>query len=597
MKRQYKVLFANICNYQFPEKEVVPLGQLLLATILSSKEMCEAKVLDMNYVYSKGLLKKCEDLEEMLEETAEYLLQENPNFISFYSMCNIHHYVIKIASIIKRKSPKTIICLAGPHATVTARDNLEKFEFIDCIALGEGELTVESIIFGAMDQNFANSRGIAYRYNKDIVIIENDDLLCNLDTLPIIDFSLLNFIPSKTIYIEVGRGCPFSCTFCTTNSFWHKKYRLKSPERIIEEIKYIIEQFNIYDFSFEHDLFLLNKEIVMKVCELIIKNKLKITWGCSSRIDCIDEELIYMLSKAGCRGIFFGIESASRKIQSIIKKNLDISQLEILIPWLQGAGISPTFSFICGFPEETDDDIEETLELMYKIYEIYHKNYLQNKTKVQLHRLVFMPETPITKEQYDNLRLPQYYRTDLQYGEECWENRDVIELLNNKKIFTQYFELKSDFARLIEDIDVFYGFLFNYFIEYLDMTYKSLLYHYKRHLYLFRAFKNTIGSEKINRVFQNEKFTNGDIITWSIELMHSFIDVNDFGEDATFIRNMFYFEYNIFVKKHSKVENKFTMKVDYDVVRMKKQRELDFARKGYVIEFEENSIHQRCDKL
>lgn len=70
-----------------------------------------------------------------------------------------------------------------------------------------------------------------------------------------------------------------------------------------------------------------------------------------------------------------------------------------------------------------------------------------------------MPGTPITMNQYENLKLPQHYRTALQNGEECWENIEIVHLLNNKKIFTQYFELKNDFMDSIEDIDVFYGFL------------------------------------------------------------------------------------------------------------------------------------------
>ena len=122
---------------------------------------------------------------------------------------------------------------------------------------------------------------------------------------------------------------------------------------------------------------------------------MEIKWGCSSRIDTIDDELLNIMSRAGCNTIFFGVESGSQRMQKILKKNLDLNIMDKLIASLKKYNIEPIFSFIYGFPREKPADIEMTLDLYYKIYEAYRNNFFKRKAFIQLHKLMFLPGTDI----------------------------------------------------------------------------------------------------------------------------------------------------------------------------------------------------------
>src|SRR5262249_8992500 len=120
--------------------------------------------------------------------------------------------------------------------------------------------------------------------------------------------------------LELGRGCPFSCTFCSTNDFFRRRFRLKSPAHMIAEMRRVKETYGIDSFELVHDMFTVDRKRVVEFCEALIASQEEFTWGCSARTDCVDEELIAFMARAGCRGIFFGIETGSRRMQRIIDK-------------------------------------------------------------------------------------------------------------------------------------------------------------------------------------------------------------------------------------------------------------------------------------
>ena len=236
----FSCVFVNMCNYTFSEDSVVPIGQLSLATLINRKiSEATASVIDLNYVYSSNKLQRSNDLQTMITESAQFIKGcIEPKLISLYTMCNTYHYAIMLAYELKRLCPTSTVCLAGPQASIVARETLESYPSIDFIAIGEGELTIESIIQGVKTDDYSSCKGIAYRKNDTVIVIPNDELLQNLDDLPFIDYDFLNFAPHDIISIEVGRGCPYSCIFCSTNDFWKRKYRIKSPARIFSEISY-----------------------------------------------------------------------------------------------------------------------------------------------------------------------------------------------------------------------------------------------------------------------------------------------------------------------------------------------------------------------
>jgi len=583
----FNCLFVNVCNFTFSEESVVPIGQLSLASLINERiSDARARVIDLNYAFGSKQLPRSDNLNNMITDSAHFLFKEiQPQLISLYTMCNTHHYAILLANEIKRIHPECTVCLAGPQASIVAKETLENYPLIDFIAIGEGELTIEGIIRGARTSDFRQCTGIAFRECGKVIVIPNEELIQNLDELPLLDYSLLNFKPHDIISIEVGRGCPFSCTFCTTNDFWKRKYRIKSPQRIFTELTFLYYEYGIKKFGFEHDLFLVNKQAVIELCKLITEADLKIKWGCSSRLDCIDEEILSIMAEAGCYSIFFGVETGSVTMQKAIHKNLNLSLIGPLILQLKKYNIAPTFSFIYGFPGEELSDIEDTLRLMYFLYEQYRVNFFAGDATVQLHKLMFLPGTPITNDSIDDLIPLSFLRTDVQSSETHWDDLCIVKMLENKKIFPQFYGLSNVEQTELAVLDVFFAAHLVHIIEYIDCTYKALLTHFNEHIKIFYSFIHIVGVDKLNSIQSNYDMTVGDVVEAHIQLFKEYIDHAFFGEDDELIHDIFGFEYVVYCQIHSSSTFEKIIDYAYDVITMKKTREIIKKKQKMQIKF------------
>ena len=277
--------------------------------------------------------------------------------------------------------------------------------------------------------------------------------------------------------IDAGRGCPYSCTFCCTSYFWRRNYRLKSPERIVDDIEYFNKKFGITSFWFSHDAFTSNKQLVSDVCDYLIEKKLKITWRCTARIDCISEELILKMKQAGMTQIELGIESGSKRMQKMINKNLNLERAREMIEFLIKNNIYTNLFFMYGFPEETEEDLAETLEMYFDVLD---KGV--NGTSMSFCR--FTPMTDMTNKYInelvlnDNIRI--LYRGIYGYQEEYKMIKD------NKKIFTFFYHLNTDLRNKYQ-----YLFLFNTIYQKFPNSMKYLRALYKGDdLKFYRDFYN-----------------------------------------------------------------------------------------------------------
>lgn len=126
------------------------------------------------------------------------------------------------------------------------------------------------------------------------------------------------------ISIEGGRGCPFNCSFCSTSGFWGRKYRIKPVDDLIYEMKKLNKIYKFKFFNIQHDLFTANRKAIVAFCNKIIDERLNLSWGCSSRVDVLDYDLIELMAKANCKSMFLGIETGSKRMQKILNKNLNI---------------------------------------------------------------------------------------------------------------------------------------------------------------------------------------------------------------------------------------------------------------------------------
>ena len=279
---------------------------------------------------------------------------------------------VAIAEICKKHFPQIPVILGGPHATNCPHDALSK-DVIDIAVIGEGEQTFVELVDALQNwRDISDIKGIGYR-DADGVITLNPkrELIEDIDTLPFpARDRLLNGerLESESMgNMITSRGCPFQCTYCAAHTVWTRKVRFRSIENIVEEVKLIHEKFGTLQFTFWDDCFTLKKSRVLHFCELLRQEGLNINWGCNTRFDLLDEELIKEMKYAGCNNIELGVESGSPKVLEKIRKGISTDQMHKVAELLNRYKMYWSAFFMIGFPYEDARDILDTVNLMKKI--------------------------------------------------------------------------------------------------------------------------------------------------------------------------------------------------------------------------------------
>jgi hypothetical protein len=241
---------------------------------------------------------------------------------------------------------------------------LRAFPQFDVIARNESECTILPLLEALQKRSLFDVAGITFRAGGGIWRNEGDPRIDDLDTLPMPAYQHypVEELRLSSLRVEAGRGCPFQCTFCSTASFFGRKYRLKSAERLVKELDTLHDTYGISEFALSHDLFTVNRRKVIAFCNAVADRGY--IWKVSARMDCVDEDLLKQMSDAGCRAIYYGIESGSERMQMISKKRLDLKLFDPILATTQRLGMLATVSFITGYPEETRDDQNATLDLV-----------------------------------------------------------------------------------------------------------------------------------------------------------------------------------------------------------------------------------------
>jgi len=272
-----------------------------------------------------------------------------------------------ISENIKKTFPNIKIVMGGPHPNVMLEEVLSK-EAIDYVVRGEGELTMLELV---ENKSLTSIKGLSYKKNSNFNHNETRPVIKDLDSLPFPARHLLpmeEYSPTPGNYKRLpafsmitSRGCPGKCTFCNTDIFG-KSIRFRSARNIADEISYLIDKYRIKEISFYDDTFTVNKKNVEDLCDIIIGNKIDITWSCMSRVDCVNPSLLKLMKKAGCHSICYGIESSNETILSNIKKKIELKRIPDVIKWTREAGIEVKTSFMLGNPGETEETLTKTIK-------------------------------------------------------------------------------------------------------------------------------------------------------------------------------------------------------------------------------------------
>lgn len=343
--------------------DVVPhLGLATLATVLE-RAGHEVSIFDPKLHFGRGNWPLPDA--SFLDSWANEILRRDADVVGFTAYGRSLPYAVRVAERLKRAAPSRPIVLGGPHATIVGERILAEFDCIDVVVRYEAEPTIVALVEALAAREVpADIPGLLYREGGAVRATPPLSTLPEMDELPPPALHLypLGSLPLPELSIEAGRGCPFSCTFCSTATFFRRRYRMKSSARMVDEMEEARARWGISTFSLNHDLFGLVKKNLLEFCRLVEGRGFR--WNCSMRTDTLDESLIDDLARAGCTHIFFGIESGSPRLQRVMEKRLDVAASRSVVAKVVRAGMTCTTSFIVGFPDEAEADQDLTLDLL-----------------------------------------------------------------------------------------------------------------------------------------------------------------------------------------------------------------------------------------
>ena len=290
----------------------------------------------------------------------------------------------------------------GTHITPIPIETMRPYPSLDFALVGEPDLTIRDLLdhlerkmdqrspeiarmFEKQDPSYQPSfnqdgsvnlhgiKGIAWRDGKDIVVNAPRPFVADLDDMPIPMHELLPLqtyrmplIKGPFTFIVTSRGCPAGCTFCIKHVSYQFSTRLRSPKLIMEELWYL-KRLGIHNIHMYADLFTVNRDQVMGLCNRMLEENIRIKWTCNSRVDFVDEEMLTLMGRAGCRLISWGLESGNEQILKHARKGAYPEKAERALSWAKKAGIMNWGYFIIGLPGETDDTIRQTIDFSKKL--------------------------------------------------------------------------------------------------------------------------------------------------------------------------------------------------------------------------------------
>lgn len=382
-----------------------------------------------SYLESKGHIVKIYD--RTVEKTdLESVVKSFKPELAGISIVSYKSIVDSLDVAKKLKSENISVIVGGPLPSVLPELTL-KHDFIDAVSIGEGEETWLELadFYEKGKTDLSEIKGIAFRNdNGETIFTENRDFV-KLENLAPLNWELIN-VPKyfqssygckKMLYLYAAKGCPFSCAFCYNKDFHKSTYRKRPLEILLAEIRHLVTTYEMDGVYFADEMWCCNREEMHVLCDALKSLKLDFVWGCQTRIGIFDEEDFKYMYDAGCRWIFFGIESGSLEVLDAINKRINYDKIEPTFANCKKAGLACIGSFIAGFPDETEENLRDTVKLINKLdtslvnfnylavipgSDIYNKLVADGKYKKPETLTEFAEMAPMEKLEYNFSNIP-----------------------------------------------------------------------------------------------------------------------------------------------------------------------------------------------
>lgn len=358
----------------------VPLGLAYLASYLE-KYGYEPKIIDCMAYYEN--IEKIGDKHRIglpEKDIINQIREFNPDIVGVSCGYTIHEKdSFRIAELAKKNS-KALVIFGGAHTSANPLQVLNN-KNVDIAVIGEGEKTFLNIIRNLKSKKLYSVPGTAMRIRNKIKINKLGGYIENLDEIPFPARHLLPMerylkhpqnsianIRAPTTEIITSRGCPFNCIFCSIHTVWGRKWRARSAKNVVDEIESLNNEYGIKEFRFFDDNISWDKKRMIEICDEIIKRNLDIKWDTPNgvAIATLDEEVLRKMKHAGYYKIVMGIESGCERILGFMKKPVNLEHARNIIKICNKLGIWTWSTFVIGFPDETKEEINKTIDFAKK---------------------------------------------------------------------------------------------------------------------------------------------------------------------------------------------------------------------------------------
>jgi len=334
---------------------VFPSLSLAYVAAVAEREGCEARFIDANA------------LGFSLAETIRRAQAFQPDLLAFTITTYLFHQTLAWVRALRREVGAPTL-LGGVHLSLYPAETLAH-ECVDYACQGEAEVELPAFL-RAMENggDLAAVRGLVWRDGERVAVNEGGDLLADIDQAP---FPARHLLPNDRYYsfisrfrnftpLITSRGCPFRCVFCEQGG---KRFRARSPMNVVDEIVECREVYKIREFDFFDSSFTTDKRRVIAICEEILRRDVRAAWAIRSRVDLIDDEMLALLRRAGCKRIYYGIESGDEDVLRGLRKETTLPLVREVVAKTHARGIETFGYFMVGSPGETAATVEKSVRL------------------------------------------------------------------------------------------------------------------------------------------------------------------------------------------------------------------------------------------
>ena len=343
----------------------IPYGLLSLQAVSKGLAM-DVAIMALPEIFSG---REFQDTDDLALSIAGLVDGDQHDAVGFSTTCGSFHYSLVAAAEIKRRYPAIEVWMGGPHVSVAPGRVLGRYAHIDALFIGEAEETFRELLSNSVRASAA-AKDVAGIHTRETAFRSREPL-ADLDGLPFIDqaddylpsFEFESGVMPPSVPLEVARGCPGRCTFCSTRLYWGNHVRWKSSARIIAEMDRLHALTGEHHFSFIGDNLAFPRERLVGLCHRLRDEGRGYTWVGGLKLDDLQAADLDLLWDAGCRGLFVGVESGSQETLDRARKGVDLQRLRPLLFQAIEKGFLLDASFMVGFPWETSSDLRKTYGL------------------------------------------------------------------------------------------------------------------------------------------------------------------------------------------------------------------------------------------